>query len=77
MRCCNMGIGNKGRFAMGMKLAAVTVASVVGLVASAYTNMHQLVNVRITPEVLAQIWKIYGWDDILGERVVKGCVKDQ
>ena len=65
MRCCNMGIGNKGRFAMGMKLAAVTVASVVGLAASAYTNMQQLVNVRITPEVLAQIWKIYGWDDIL------------
>ena len=60
-----MGIGNKGRFAMGMKLAAVTVASVVGLAASAYTNMQQLVNVRITPEVLAQIWKIYGWDDIL------------
>ena len=50
---------------MGMKLAAVTVASVVGLAASAYTNMQQLVNVRITPEVLAQIWKIYGWDDIL------------
>jgi hypothetical protein len=60
-----MDIGNKGRFVMGMKLAAVTVASVVGLAASAYTNMHQLVNVRITPEVLAQIWKIYGWDDIL------------
>ena len=40
---------------MGMKLAAVTVASVVGLAASAYTNMHQLVNVRITPEVLAQM----------------------
>ena len=60
-----MDIGNKGRFVMGMKLAAVTVASVVGLAASAYTNMQQLVNVRITPEVLAQIWKIYGWDDIL------------
>ena len=65
MRCCNMDIGNKGRFVMGMKLAAVTVATVVGLAASAYTNMQQLVNVRITPEVLAQIWKIYGWDDIL------------
>jgi len=50
-----MDIGNKGRFVMGMKLAAVTVASVVGLAASAYTNMHQLVNVRITPEVLAQM----------------------
>ena len=60
-----MDIGNKGRFVMGMKLAAVTVATVVGLAASAYTNMQQLVNVRITPEVLAQIWKIYGWDDIL------------
>ena len=40
---------------MGMKLAAVTVASIVGLAASAYTNMQQLVNVRITPEVLAQM----------------------
>lgn len=40
---------------MGMKLAAATVAATVGLAACAYTNMQQLVNVRITPDVLAQM----------------------
>ena len=50
-----MDISNKSRFIMGMKLIAVTVAAMVGLAASAYTNMQQLVNVRITPEVLAQM----------------------
>ena len=36
-------------------VAVATVAAMVGLAASAYTNMQQLVNVRITPEVLAQM----------------------
>jgi hypothetical protein len=40
---------------MVMKLTVATVAAMVGLAASAYTNMQQLVNVRITPEVLAQM----------------------
>ena len=40
---------------MVMKLTAATVVAMVGLAASAYTNMQQLVNVRITPEVLAQM----------------------
>ena len=50
-----MDISNKSRFIMGMKLIAVTVAAMIGFAASAYTNMQQLVNVRITPEVLAQM----------------------
>ena len=40
---------------MGMKMTAATVAAMIGFAASAYTNMQQLVNVRITPEVLAQM----------------------
>ena len=43
------------RFIMKMRLTAATVVAMVGLAASAYTNMQQLVNVRITPEVLAQM----------------------
>ena len=40
---------------MVMKLTVATVAAMVGLAASAYTNLQQLVNVRIAPEVLAQM----------------------
>lgn len=40
---------------MGMKLALAVVASLVGVTADAYTNLQQLVNVRITPEVLSQM----------------------
>lgn len=40
---------------MAMKLTAAAVAAMIGFAANAYTNMQQLVNVRITPEVLAQM----------------------
>ena len=50
-----MDIGNEGRPIVGIKLAAATVAAMVGFAANAYTNMQQLVNVRITSEVLAQM----------------------
>ena len=38
---------------MVMKLTVATVVAMVGFAASAYTNLQQLVNVRIAPEVLA------------------------
>ncbi len=40
---------------MGIKFVAAVAAITLGLALNAYTNMQQLVNVRITPEVLAQM----------------------
>jgi len=50
-----MDMYKKGWYIMGIKLAVVTFATMVGVAANAYTNLQQLVNVRITPEVLAQM----------------------
>lgn len=40
---------------MGMRMAVAIFAAMLGFAADAYTNLQQLVNVRITPTVLAQM----------------------
>lgn len=50
-----MDIRKKGRGLMGVRMAVVAALATAGLAAAAYTNLQQLVNVRMSPDVLAQM----------------------
>ena len=50
-----MDVKKKEGFKMGMKLKVVAATTMLCIAANAYTNLQQLVNVRMSPEVLAQM----------------------